>query len=63
LGLWPGSGGSSVDLTPFDVGYRVVVNVREAADRLSELRTALISAAVTGTIDVSDRETVEGSTA
>ena len=37
--------------------------IRDAIERLKELRTALISAAVTGKIDVRDRETVEGSTA
>jgi len=30
----------------------LVAKVREAIDRLEELRTALMSAAVTGTIDV-----------
>jgi hypothetical protein len=30
----------------------MVANTREAIDRLKELRTALISAAVTGKIDV-----------
>jgi type I restriction enzyme S subunit len=34
----------------------LVAKVREAIDRLNELRTALISAAVTGKIDL--RETV-----
>jgi type I restriction enzyme S subunit len=32
--------------------YRLIAKVSEAIDRLTELRSALISAAVTGKIDV-----------
>jgi type I restriction enzyme S subunit len=41
----------------------LVRKVRDAVERLKELRTALISAAVTGKIDVRDRETIERDTA
>ena len=38
----------------------LVAKVREAIDRIKELRTALISAAVTGKIDVRDAAAVDG---
>jgi type I restriction enzyme S subunit len=44
---------STLDAASRHVGT-LVVRVRNAIDRLKELRTALISAAVTGKIDVRD---------
>ncbi len=38
----------------------LVAKVRDAIDRLKELRTALISAAVTGKIDVRDAAALDG---
>jgi restriction endonuclease S subunit len=38
----------------------LVAKVRDAIDRLKELRTALISAAVTGKIDVREEASLDG---
>jgi hypothetical protein len=38
----------------------LVAKVREAIERLKELRTALISAAVTGKIDVREEASLDG---